>query len=116
MDLLDNIATELGFEFHLYIVRDQLFGSKKRNVKDFILNKQSTHADKKVPDGKHDGHKSSNMAQSDQQQHPPQQHQQQQSNQQLHESTMDGKCTRAQGLPKLKAFRVDFDLSLCVCV
>lgn len=37
MDLLDNIATELGFEFHLYVVRDQLFGSKlQRDVKDFI--------------------------------------------------------------------------------
>lgn len=37
MDLLDNIATELGFEFHLYVVRDQLFGSKQqRGVKDFI--------------------------------------------------------------------------------
>lgn len=109
MDLLDNIATELGFEFHLYIVRDQLFGSKQRNVKDFILSKQSTHADKKVPDGKHDSHKSSSMAQPEEQQHPPQQqqHQQQQhSNQQLHESTLDGKCTRAKGLAKLKAVRV----------
>lgn len=37
MDLLDNIATELGFEFHLYVVRDQLFGSKqKRDFKDFL--------------------------------------------------------------------------------
>lgn len=37
MDLLDSIATELGFEFHLYVVRDQLFGSKlQRDVKDFI--------------------------------------------------------------------------------
>lgn len=37
MDLLDNIATELSFEFHLYVVRDQLFGSKQqRDVKDFI--------------------------------------------------------------------------------
>lgn len=37
MDLLDNIATELGFEFHLYVVRDQLFGAKlNRDVKDFI--------------------------------------------------------------------------------
>lgn len=36
MDLLDNIATELGFEFHLYVVRDQLFGSKQqRNTKMF---------------------------------------------------------------------------------
>lgn len=47
MDLLDNVATELGFEFHLYVVRDQLFGSKQqRNVKDFIRSnkKQSTVA------------------------------------------------------------------------
>ncbi|XP_031622004.1 uncharacterized protein LOC116340012 isoform X2 [Contarinia nasturtii] len=37
MDLLDNIATELSFEFHLYVVRDQLFGSKQqRDVEDFI--------------------------------------------------------------------------------
>ncbi|XP_059614954.1 uncharacterized protein LOC132260688 [Phlebotomus argentipes] len=28
MDLLENIATELGFEFHLYIVRDELYGTK----------------------------------------------------------------------------------------
>lgn len=37
MDLLDNIATELSFEFHLYVVRDQLFGSKQqRDIKDFL--------------------------------------------------------------------------------
>lgn len=37
MDLLDNIATELSFEFHLYVVRDQLFGSKQqRDIKDFF--------------------------------------------------------------------------------
>lgn len=42
MDLLDNIATELGFEFHLYVVRDQLFGSRQqRDVKDFIKSKSS---------------------------------------------------------------------------
>lgn len=29
MDILDNIATELGFEFHLYIVQDELFGGRK---------------------------------------------------------------------------------------
>lgn len=47
MDLLDNVATELNFEFHLYVVRDQLFGSKQqRNVKDFLRSnkKQSTVA------------------------------------------------------------------------
>lgn len=35
MDILDNVATELGFEFHLYIVRDELFGAKYRNFKDW---------------------------------------------------------------------------------
>lgn len=29
MDLLENIASELGFEYHLYIVRDELFGTKQ---------------------------------------------------------------------------------------
>lgn len=45
MDLLDNVATELGFEFHLYVVRDQLFGAKKtRTVHDHLANgKQSVH-------------------------------------------------------------------------
>lgn len=33
MDLLHNIATELGFEFHLYIVKDELFGSKFHKTK-----------------------------------------------------------------------------------
>lgn len=28
MDLLENVATELGFQFHLYLVRDELFGTK----------------------------------------------------------------------------------------
>lgn len=42
MDLLDNIATELSFEFHLYVVRDELFGSRQqRDVKDFIKSKLS---------------------------------------------------------------------------
>lgn len=45
MDLLDNIATELGFEFHLYVVRDQLFGSRQqRDVKDFIKSKSAQHS------------------------------------------------------------------------
>lgn len=44
MDLLDNIAMELQFEFHLYVVRDQLFGSKqKRDVKDY-LNSNAQHS------------------------------------------------------------------------
>lgn len=39
MDLLDNVATELGFEFHLYVVRDQLFGAQKpRTVHDYLAN------------------------------------------------------------------------------
>lgn len=29
MDLLQNMAAELGFEYHLYIVSDELFGSKQ---------------------------------------------------------------------------------------
>jgi hypothetical protein len=29
MDLLENIAAELGFEYHLYIVRDEVFGTKQ---------------------------------------------------------------------------------------
>lgn len=28
MDLLENVATELGFQFHLYLVRDELYGAK----------------------------------------------------------------------------------------
>lgn len=35
MDLLENVATELGFQFHLYLVQDELYGSKystKANV------------------------------------------------------------------------------------
>lgn len=59
MDLLDNIATELGFEFHLYIVRDQLFGSKQRNFDDLIPNKHQT--DKADSDS--GGYKSSSMDQ-----------------------------------------------------
>ncbi|KAL5287110.1 GRIN3A family protein [Megaselia abdita] len=39
MDLLDNIATELEFEFHLYIVYDELFGSKFTNLDDYLPNK-----------------------------------------------------------------------------
>jgi glutamate receptor ionotropic, NMDA 3A len=33
MDLLDNIASELGFGYILYIVSDELFGSKQINRK-----------------------------------------------------------------------------------
>lgn len=44
MDLLDNIATELGFEFHLYVVRDQLFGAKlQRNFNSFVKPTNNKH-------------------------------------------------------------------------
>lgn len=45
MDLLDNIATELEFEFHLYIVQDELFGSKFTNLDDYLpsANKQKNN-------------------------------------------------------------------------
>lgn len=79
MDLLDNIATELGFEFHLYIVRDELFGAKqRRSVKDYQQNKQSTttftsttntQTDIKVSNNKHDSYKSTNSAKQEYQQH-----------------------------------------------
>lgn len=47
MDLLDNIAMELGFEFHLYIVRDQLFGAKQqRDIKEFLKNDNRPHQQK----------------------------------------------------------------------
>lgn len=46
MDLLDNIATELGFEFHLYIVRDQLFGTKlQRNKFNAMRNNDTLNFD-----------------------------------------------------------------------
>lgn len=52
MDLLDNIATELGFEFHLYVVRDQLFGSRQqRDVKDFLKSKSAQHSSNNVGTG-----------------------------------------------------------------
>ena len=44
MDLLISVASELGFEFHLYIARDELFGSrslsKKFNFNYQTLNKE----------------------------------------------------------------------------
>lgn len=43
MDLLENVATELGFKFHLYLVRDELFGAKYAAVPNApILNLQSS--------------------------------------------------------------------------
>lgn len=37
MDLLDNVASELGFGYILYIVSDELFGSKQVVKKSSIL-------------------------------------------------------------------------------
>lgn len=37
MDLLDNVASELGFGYILYIVSDELFGSKQVMMKKNIL-------------------------------------------------------------------------------
>lgn len=31
MDLLETVAKDLGFEFHLYVVQDELFGGKVAN-------------------------------------------------------------------------------------
>lgn len=42
MDILDNIATELGFEFHLYIVQDELFGGKHKLSKSFFSRSRET--------------------------------------------------------------------------
>lgn len=36
MDLLDNVASELGFGYILYIVGDELFGSKEIRREDFL--------------------------------------------------------------------------------
>lgn len=36
MDLLDNVASELGFGYILYIVGDELFGSKTLRREDFL--------------------------------------------------------------------------------
>lgn len=41
MDILDNIATELGFEFHLYIVQDELFGGKQKMTKSFYRSRDA---------------------------------------------------------------------------
>lgn len=43
MDILDNIATELGFEFHLYIVQDELFGGKQKMSKNFFSRSKDTN-------------------------------------------------------------------------
>lgn len=51
MDLLDNIAMELGFEFHLYIVQDELFGTKYRNFKDWM--KDPNHSKEEETNYKH---------------------------------------------------------------
>lgn len=41
MDLLDNVASELGFGYILYIVSDELFGSKQVMKKNILLNLES---------------------------------------------------------------------------
>lgn len=47
MDLLISVASELGFEFHLYIARDELFGSrslaKKSNFNYQTLSKENSN-------------------------------------------------------------------------
>lgn len=77
MDILDNVATELGFEFHLYIVRDELFGTKYRNFKDWIHNTNGK-------DMKNYGHKSNTQHQSGSSRGSGSQHQS--------SFGMDGKC------------------------
>lgn len=37
MDLLDNVASELGFGYILYIVSDELFGSRQLAAKKIVL-------------------------------------------------------------------------------
>lgn len=43
MDLLDNVASELGFGYILYIVGDELFGSKELRREDFFENFERIH-------------------------------------------------------------------------
>lgn len=43
MDLLDNVASELGFGYILYIVSDELFGSKQVK-KSVLLNPDTNHS------------------------------------------------------------------------
>jgi hypothetical protein len=43
MDLLDNVASELGFGYILYIVGDELFGSKEIRREDFLDNFDRNH-------------------------------------------------------------------------
>lgn len=46
MDLLDNVASELGFGYILYIVSDELFGSKQVMVKKnpILMNPESNRS------------------------------------------------------------------------
>lgn len=41
MDLLDNVASELGFGYILYIVSDELFGSRQMVKKSIVLNPEA---------------------------------------------------------------------------
>lgn len=43
MDLLDNVASELGFGYILYIVGDELFGSKEIRREDFLDSLEKYH-------------------------------------------------------------------------
>ncbi|KAG4073833.1 hypothetical protein HA402_014038 [Bradysia odoriphaga] len=60
MDILDNIATELGFEFHLYIVQDELFGGKHKASKHFYSRSKETN-DFLSKSQKNSDYRSSNM-------------------------------------------------------
>lgn len=74
MDILDNVATELGFEFHLYIVRDELFGAKYRNFKDWIHSSAANSKEKK--NNAHKSQQHQNQQQHQTQQYPNHQYQQ----------------------------------------
>lgn len=48
MDLLQTIANDIGFEYHLYLVQDQLFGSKQTDIKDWVKKKDETATNKPI--------------------------------------------------------------------
>lgn len=62
MDLLDNVATELGFEFHLYVVRDHLFGAKKQRTKMDFLKSKKQSVNQAFDDDHENFHKSSSLS------------------------------------------------------
>ncbi|GAB0096952.1 Ionotropic glutamate receptor [Sergentomyia squamirostris] len=51
MDLLENIATELGFEFHLYIVRDEVYGTRLPPRKPWGLPKSPSALSNQMAEG-----------------------------------------------------------------